>query len=500
MPRTGGKTLSFVWLLLAAGFSYLANIDSPMVVAAWLSPVFLLRFTRNQHPVVGFLASLGATTAAGYLATRAMAPMPTLVLAVILVLGNALSMLPYVADRLAHLRLPPVWTSLLLPLGMVSSEFLQRALKEGLSWYCTAYSQYGMPALLQIASVTGVWGIVFLIHWLAPVVNAVWENGLAARAGLRPAAFFAVILTVVWMGGELRLMRAPIPNTVRVAGVVPPPSLDWLSNQDLQPPYWDRDALRAAADQYRDSSQKIQDRLFEMTESEARAGAKIVAWSEMAAWVFAADEGALLARAKETAARAGIHVMIGIASLRPNEEKTVENKAILLNPDGSVAWQYRKTHPVPGIEEEVSARGDGRPTVAQTRAGRSAAAICFDLDYPVTVRRIAGAGVDVLFAPSHDFQAVRELHPRMAVFRAVENGVALFRPVANGVGIATDAYGRTLASVGYLRSGGASLVAQLPVRGVRTLYSMWGDWFAWLCVFVLAALPARILLNRRKSQ
>jgi hypothetical protein len=40
---------------------------------------------------------------------------------------------------------------------------------------------------------------------------------------------------------------------------------------------------------------------------------------------------------------------------------------------------------------------------------------------------------------SHGFQSVRDIHARMAVLRAIENGVALMRPTANGVGIATDA-------------------------------------------------------------
>jgi hypothetical protein len=35
-----------------------------------------------------------------------------------------------------------------------------------------------------------------------------------------------------------------------------------------------------------------------------------------------------------------------------------------------------------------------------------------------------------------------------------------------------------------------TLIAQLPTRGVRTIYSRLGDWFAWLCILALAALIA----------
>ena len=39
-----------------------------------------------------------------------------------------------------------------------------------------AYTQVADLALLQPVSVTGIWGLTFLIHWLAPVANEVWEH------------------------------------------------------------------------------------------------------------------------------------------------------------------------------------------------------------------------------------------------------------------------------------------------------------------------------------
>jgi apolipoprotein N-acyltransferase len=267
-----------------------------------------------------------------------------------------------------------------------------------------------------------------------------------------------------------------------MAGVVPPPQLDWLTAEDLQLPVDDPGLLRTKAAESVAASHKIQDWLFAQTEKEAHAGARVVVWSEMATWVPAEEESALVDHARILAHNLDIDLVIAVASLHLADERVLDNKAILLTPDGSISWQYRKRHPVPGTEEALSIKADGRPRVASTIAGRLGSAICFDMDYPRTIRTLAGGGVDVLVVPSHDFQTVRETHVRMAVLRAIENGVALFRPVADGVSIATDAYGRTLASVGYLRSGGASLIAQIPVRGVRTVYSRWGDWFAWVSV------------------
>ncbi len=491
--------LSLPWLILAACLLYAASLDNPVSLAAWLWPVFLLRFTRKRHPLAGFLLCLAFLLPAGYFAVRDMWPLPLAILMVVLLTGTALSILPFVADRLLYSKLPPVAASLVLPAGVVTAAFVQKWLGGGITWGSTAYTQQGLTPLLQIVSLTGIWGLIFVIHWLAPVANAIWVWGGKLEGPARPLLVFIVTMTAVWLYGETRITLAPIPATVRVAGVVPPPKLDWLATQQI-PPIMEPEKLRANREQYRPAALTIQDRLFEITEMEALAGARVVVWSEGAAWVLSEDEPALLARATDITKRFGIDLLIGLATIRPDAEKRVENKTILFRPDGSPSASYRKTHLIPGIEEEITLPGDGQAKVTRTLTGRLASAICFDLDYPDTIRRMANSGFDVLAGPSHDIQSVRDIHARMAVLRAIENGVALMRPTANGVGVATDAYGRTLSTVGYLRSGGATLVAQLPVRGVRTFYSRWGDWFAWLCLlstFMLGAAPTLTKFRRR---
>src|SRR5437773_771127 len=120
-PLVTSRWMSWSWLPAAAVCVYLSMVDSPIVLAAWLGPVLLLRFTRSQRPLVGSLTGLVVMTAATYLAVRTMAPLPLLVLLLLLSLSNALSILAYLGDRLLHGRLPPILASLLLPLGMVSA-------------------------------------------------------------------------------------------------------------------------------------------------------------------------------------------------------------------------------------------------------------------------------------------------------------------------------------------------------------------------------------------
>jgi apolipoprotein N-acyltransferase len=51
-----------------------------------------------------------------------------------------------------------------------------------------AYTQYGDLPLMQVVSVTGLWGIILLTSWFAAVVNAAWERGFAWPRARGPAA------------------------------------------------------------------------------------------------------------------------------------------------------------------------------------------------------------------------------------------------------------------------------------------------------------------------
>jgi apolipoprotein N-acyltransferase len=90
-----------------------------------------------------------------------------------------------------------------------------------------------------------------------------------------------------------------------------------------------------------------------------------------------------------------------------------------------------------------------------------------------------------LLDPADDWRAIDPVHTRMASFRAIEQGVNLVRQTSNGRSAAYDFQGHVLAEGDDFRSPDGVMVVQLPVRGVRTLYSRVGDWLAWLCLGTL---------------
>ncbi len=96
-------------------------------------------------------------------------------------------------------------------------------------------------------------------------------------------------------------------------------------------------------------------------------------------------------------------------------------------------------HRVPG---SGNVKGDGVLPRLDTEYGRWSAAICFDLDFPRLIRQAGRMNADLLLAPSNDWTEVREMHLRMHILRAVEQGFTLFRPTKDGISAAADPYGR----------------------------------------------------------
>jgi apolipoprotein N-acyltransferase len=131
-----------------------------------------------------------------------------------------------------------------------------------------------------------------------------------------------------------------------------------------------------------------------------------------------------------------------------------------------------------------------------TRAGLigngMALAICKDLDFPRTIRSDAQAGIRLMMVPANDFYLDDWLHARPAVMRGVENGFAVVRTAIHGLATVSDDRGRVLALARAEKPGFVIAQADVPLGSGPTMYTRYGDWFAWLCVALAIALSALV--------
>jgi len=163
----------------------------------------------------------------------------------------------------------------------------------------------------------------------------------------------------------------------------------------------------------------------------------------------------------------------------------VENKMVIIDPDGQIQFVYVKNNPVPGAEPIV--KGATPMPVLTTHYGKIAAAICYDGDFPNFIRTAGKNQTEIMFLPANDWKAIDPIHTSMAITRAIENGFSLVHPAGQGLSVATDNRGRIISSLDYFRTDEQIMYADVPVQHAFTLYPLIGDFFAWLCIAGLIA-------------
>ena len=194
----------------------------------------------------------------------------------LVVLGfGVIFILAYLIDRLLAPRLGGMLGTLVFPLAMTTVCYLNGLFDPFTATQTNpAYTQYGNLPLLQLLSVTGLWGITFLMSWLASVVNWAWERGFAWPRVRGGAALYAGLLALVLLFGGARLALFPAQaSTVRVAGISPSAALlaakeqhiNQLPSQTLQALFFGRltpAERQAFAQVFTQASAPVNDELF----------------------------------------------------------------------------------------------------------------------------------------------------------------------------------------------------------------------------------------------
>ncbi len=492
---------------LAAGFCLLLFSNGRWIIpaAAWLAPLFLLlasRRLKSPWAPAGLLAGF-------FIASRVMlyGIIPSLLgfMTYLLTFYYALlSFLPYLADRLIGRRLgrPRFASTLVFPAALVVVEYAN-AVTFG-DWCATAFSQHGNLPLMQIASVTGIWGVTFLVAWfpaiLAWAIDTGWDWPKIRRgAGAAAAVYAAVFL----FGGARLLVLSPRTPTVRVASFTYtekdliamsgfPKRMTANPPAELPP----KSGASSAAGQAPVSGREKDDlarlyfkMVFDRVRECAKSGAAVVFWAEGMMNVREVLMPEFVQMGVRTAAEEGVYLLMAIFVEPAGWPKTPGlNKAILISPDGKVVWDYAKSHRVPGANEVP---GKKIIPCVDTPFGRLGAAICYDFDFPVMIRQAGRRRVDIMLDPSWDWRAIDPLHTWMAEARAVENGFALVRQTGEGLSTAVDGLGRPVASMDHFASSDRRMIADVPKKRIGAAYPFVGDLFAWLCLAGLVVAVVR---------
>jgi apolipoprotein N-acyltransferase len=473
---------------LLVGFS-MGSWLAPLL--AWIGPVLIMRYLRDHRVGRGYLLVLIACVLSFVIGFGAMWvsagwPLPLIIL--LPIFYGFLWSLPYLADRVAAPRLRGFSSTLVFPLAASTIEFVNIHTNPVGMWGATGFTQYGNLLLMQLASVTGMIGITFLMGWFASVANWVWENRRRGSAPLKGMAIFLTVFAAVYLFGFLRLDLAPSDETVRVAGITASPAPELSDRVEA---ITDPAAIELEVQSHWDS-------YFAATMREAQAGAEVIVWPEVSGVAMSSEHASrLVAQAQEVARQNDIYLAIGLFVDYPDGSQPTENEFLLLDPDGEIVIEHVKYGGA--VVEGNRLVGDGELQTATSPFGLLSGVICWDADYPTVIQQSGQNGTGLLMVPSSDWREIDPLHTQMAVFRAIENGTSLVRQTDGGLSIAVDAYGRVLAQTDFYGSTDRTMVAQVPVEDVATLYSSFGRWFEWVLLAGFLLIIGRALTLRRAA-
>ena len=473
MKIKSNKSWPYVWLVVGSVLMYFSNWTWGYPAATWLFSIFLLRFIRTQKKSTGLVILCSASMIVGVasmwklLAIEAIPPSFRVVSGVAV---GVVFFLPFLADRLIASKMSGVVATLVFPCSWTALEYL-KSLGNG-SWGALAYTQYGNLPLMQLVSITGIWGLSFLITWFASIANFAWEQQFSWPKFRKIIVLYSLIISLVFLYGYGRLATTGSQtDRVCIASVTNP--RDFVTR--FYKPDWTN---RKSAYAY---MQEDLNYLLDATKSSVKAGAKIVFWQEYAVSVMEEDEQELIEIAKKTAREEQIYLAMAIGMFPVDyPHQPWQNKLIWVDPNGEIIDEYLKLKPAPPLEPIIP--GEGGISILDTTHGRIASVICADLDYPSLIRQTGTHDADVLIIPAQDWAAVNPLHTYMAVFRAIENGVSMVKGTGGGLSIAIDPYGRTINAFDYFNPTQKPMISCLPTKGVVTIYSHISDAFAWLCI------------------
>ena len=451
---TADRFSSGILAALATGVLYALSRDiGPVGPLALVAPIplllFALRSERALHVAVcAFVARIVSLAAVIY-AYAGTIPYGVLAAATLLF---SIEFVVVVSLTRWSVRRLPTWASVFaFPLLTTASEFLFLMFAPNGSFGSLGYSLVDVLIFAQAASVGGVPALTFIAALvpsalaLALLRPAQWR--IAAAAGGIPLVIFA-------MFGAWRLSQ-PFEESMRV-GLA---SIDQLTAQAWRGP---------------EQATVVAERYAALVRNFSQNGVDIVVLPERVFADVEAKIGSGSEPLRDAARDLNATVVAGFNETPPNNERGA-NTARVFSPDGTVE-RYIKRKLIPGLESNLA------PGKESLLMGKLGVAICKDLDFAPMIREYGRANVNLLLVPAWDFIVDGRMHSRMAVVRGIENGFAIARAAAGGKLTVSDAYGRIVAEKTTSEKEPVTLSAEIGLTSGGTIYSKFGDVFAWLCV------------------
>lgn len=416
---------------------------------------------------------------------------------------------------------------LLAPFAWIAQEYIRSNLSFlSLPWALLAHSQYENPIIIQMVSITGTYGLSFLIvlvnagiaALLYPIIyrSQTSQNVKIAplsRKGRKVVAGTAALLMLLnLIYGGIRLSGSINGDRIKVSLV---------QGNIEQSKKWDPDYAPVIMQVY-----------SELTRKAARDNPALIIWPETATPKAINRDPRLYEQVKQIARSVNKNLLIGSSQLqkfkikngKPKEVKYT-NSAYLISPGASNSrgprydkirllpfgeyLPYRETLPwalihVPDIDHYLAGK---EYTIFKIPQFDFAVTICWENLFPALVRQFVQRGAQVMVNITNEAWFGETAAPyqflSMSVFRAVENSIFMIRCANTGISCFIDPRGRITGRLSDSRGKeifirGFTTGSIIPVKAV-TVYNRYGDWFAGLCGFITLVSFLLVVFKRKPN-
>jgi apolipoprotein N-acyltransferase len=402
-------------------------------------------------------------------------------------------------------------------------EYMRATFFGGIGWNLLGHSQHGQLPVIQIADITGVYGVSFLVVLVNLSVFSAVSMATCCRArGKGPfshtvsgssdktnahtvfeilAVFFTVIVILLYGLSQLRQFA---PGAGVSAGV----KVSAIQGNIKQLHKWDS--------RYRDY---ILAKYKGLTVESARSRPDLIIWPETSIPGYLNKDPQLMRYMEILANETGIPILAGapMAGINAEKEDVEFNSAVMFSDNGRVLQRYDKLHLVmfgefipferylPGIRGFLPITGHFVPgdeyilfKLDDTPGGLNAefgTLICFEDIFPRAVRRFVKEGADFMVNITNDAwfgkSAAAYQHAANSIFRSVENRRPFIRCTNTGISCFIDRTGRIynqLASCGgslFIEGHITDTISVYSALG-HTFYTKHGDVFILSCLIILA--------------
>ena len=426
---------------------------------------------------------------------------------------------------------------LILPCAWCLLEYIRANLFGGIGWNLLASSQYAQLPIIQIADITGAYGVSFLIVLvnlaLFEVISILLYKKAKAKVEVNVkvlfevlAVLFIVIAVLLYGKGQISQFSAYKDNAESF-------KVSLIQGNIEQMHKWDA--------KYKDY---ILDKYERLTLKAAKDRPDIIIWPETSIPGYLNRDLRLMRYMENLSKKTGIPILLGAPMVGiDDKEREVElNSAVLFSDKGHILQRYDKLHLVvfgefipfaqyvPGIERFFPITGNFIPgnkyTLFKLKGATFGTLICFEDIFPGMVRRFVREGAEFMVNMTNDAWFGRSCaayqHAANSVFRAIENRRPVARSANTGLSCFIDRTGRLSSLRGSIsdRSNPNDTVIasqrrsnpkpkELFVEGhitdniklyrdsTLTFYTKYGDIFILFCLIIVACFVIDYIRYRK---